>query len=186
MNPDAPPQPDAGLDAFTNLFGKLNVESILTLSNGFAFLALLLAAILIAMSVVRGRTETATSHLIRNFLFVAMFFVVATIAVDVVRIFAAGPASSGPISLRIAPVSIQEMEEKFPIYVVYNGEEKDVFTSPIDATLSSNSFIMINANVVAGRLEKKTRQISELTKTIEAAKQQSTPTTAPVIDFTGG
>ncbi|MGH6925649.1 MAG: hypothetical protein ACRED5_18125 [Propylenella sp.] len=91
MNQDAAQQPDSGLDVFTNIFGKINVENILPLGNGLAFLALLLAAILIAISMIRGKTDATTSLLIRNFFFVAMFFVVTTIAVDVLRIFVPGP-----------------------------------------------------------------------------------------------
>jgi hypothetical protein len=188
MNTDAPSQPDSGLDVFTNIFGKINVENILPLGNGLAFLALLLAAILIAMSMIRGKTDSTTSLLIRNFFFVAMFFVVTTIAVDVLRIFVPGPATAGPVVVKISSVPLQEMDEPpFPIEVSYNGEPwTNIFASPLDATLSGGgrTLLMISATVVAGRLPEKTRIISELTKDFEAVTQRST--VAPVIDFTGG
>lgn len=92
--------------------------------------------------------------------------------------------------VKITSVPLQEMDEPpFPIEVSYNGEAwTNIFASPLDATLSGGgrNLLMISANVVAGRLQEKTRIISELTKDFENLTQQSTSTVAPVIDFTGG
>jgi hypothetical protein len=186
----APADPGSGLDIFTNLFGKLNVENILPLGNGLAFLALLLAAVLIAISMIRGRTDPNTALLIRQFCYVAVFFVITTVGADVLRIFIAPPVQQqGPVTLRIAPVTMLEMDEKFPLLVGHDGEETNIFAGPYDTTLSAQrNFISINAVDVANRLATKSRMISELTKGVETSGQASQPSVlpGPAIDLGGG
>jgi hypothetical protein len=156
------------LSVFPDLFGQIDVQSVLGLGNGLAFLALLLAAILITIQMIRGNTGPAAARSITIFCSVAAFFVVATIAVDVLRLVMQNDERIAEVKLKVSPVSLQDIGERFPLHIVYQGAEFDLFTSPFETSISNPEvYLYVNANGVAGLLERKNRQITEFARNLE-------------------
>ena len=164
------------LSVFPDLFGKIDVQNVLGLGNGFAFLALLLAAILITIQMLRGNVGPNAGRSIAMFCSVAAFFVLATIAVDVLRLFVQNDDGITEVKLKVLPLTTQQSGEAFPLHIVYQGAEFDVLAHPFEADIDDPEvFLYVNANVIAGLLESKNRIITEFARNLETRSAVASP-----------
>lgn len=127
-------------------FTNLNVQDILTLSNGFAFLAMLLAFWLIngVISKIRAskkdeRLRRGTIALVGMYLAVSVLFVAVGTVMQVLKWKGEG------VDLNISSAedldSLREMklDDKFKIIITRNGTSENVIQKPYKARLTGGT-----------------------------------------------
>lgn len=157
--------PNDWIKSFGEFIGALNLPALLSLSNGLAGVALVLATLLILIAIIRGRKVPAGSIVL-----LVLFFVAALALVGIDR-FVPSPKVS---VLHISAATIPKAAEPFPVHLRVNTEDEwDVLTiaggSKTEPLQPGDSFLNINVAVVADMLEKsdgiikqQRRQISTL------------------------
>ena len=153
------------IKSFGEFVSGLNLPTLLSLSNGLAGVALVLATLLILIAIIRGRKVPVGSVVL-----VVFFCLVALALVGIDRLV---PPPKGSV-LHITAATIPKAAEAFPIHLRVNKEDEwDVLKiaggSMAEALEPGDSFLNINVAVVADMLEKsegtikqQQRQISTL------------------------
>lgn len=150
---------DQIIKAFVEFVNSLNLVGILPLSTGLSAVALLTAALLILVALIKRKTSTAGALLV-------IFFCVTAVAFVYIHTLRPDPQ---PATLRLMSARLPA-GEPFPIHVrIGNGDEADIITTArIEEKLTGNDIsIIVNAAEVAAILANKKVLVSEMSKQIE-------------------
>jgi hypothetical protein len=106
-------------------FEKIDVSDVLLHQGGLAFLSLFLAAVLISISLVRGRTNVADARMVHMFLGVALAFVVTP------HVLAFLSPETVPVELKIIKYSDGQPPEGIPVQVSILDRDVDITRSDL-------------------------------------------------------
>lgn len=153
-------------NVFTSLFGPIDVLGVLQLSNGLAFLALLLAAILISMTMFKTSVDHGIKQLITKFLYIAVLFV----AVSVIPTIASSLIGDRrqEVNLKIGSITTPEVIDPFQIHIIHGDVEHDIISGPYEAILTEpKNYLSLNPSRLVAKMNSKSNQITELSNRIE-------------------
>lgn len=138
------------------------VVQILIVDNGLSYLCLLIAAVLLSIVVVQKKLPNSIAVLVGMFLVVSLLTSLAPMA------RAIWWSDSLPVEVVVRKTSHQKLIQKFPIFLEYNNNTKDITAEDFKKRLGSGeNYFLVNISEAAAILNDSFRIINESNNKIE-------------------